>query len=263
MMTPSQTAILLLGGGGAILAAGLGIAGLLLGTTGVGFDRLRARGSGRSHLRHGSPADGHIDEGDGGRADTPVADAMRTVRVLAIGLHHPTSEPVMLLQECQPPGRVLPIHLAASDAAMVNSALRCPTSLRSETHRLIVQLIERSRCRLLRVELVGLHEGVFYAQVVLDNGSFISARPSDAVALALHTHAPIRSTELLLRSVGKDADRIFIEEDATPLALDPSADDEGEVADVPIARDPLHPVGLDSAVHGSDYHATGEEIGAN
>ncbi|MFP5069191.1 bifunctional nuclease family protein [Pseudonocardia nantongensis] len=263
-MTPSQTAILLLGVGGVVITASLGLAALLPGKVGAGVERRRARG--REHLPAPQTSYGgkYSAAGHDVTTDAPSADVMRSIQFVTVGLHRPASKPVMLLQESDPPGRVLPIHVAHSDAARLARARRCPSPPRSGTHRLIVELIEQSSCRLLRVELVGLHEGVFYAQVVLDNGAIISARPSDAVALALHTETPIRCTEALLRSAGKDADLIvFKNETGQPGAGGSTGRTEATLADTPIALGSVSNMKSEFAVHGPVYYATEGEVGAN
>ena len=43
---------------------------------------------------------------------------------------------------------------------------------------------------LTRVDITELRDGIFFAELVFDNGVVVSARPSDAIALALRTAAP-------------------------------------------------------------------------
>jgi len=52
------------------------------------------------------------------------------------------------------------------------------------------------------VNLTHLADGVFYADVILTGGSQISARPSDAIALALRSGASIYATEELFVVAG-------------------------------------------------------------
>lgn len=263
-MTSPQTAILLLGVGGVVITASLGLAALLLGKVGAGVDRCRAFK--RDHLPAPQTSYGgkHSAAGHDVTTAAPSADVMRSVQFVTVGLHRPASEPVMLLQESDPPGRVLPIHVAHSDAARLARAQRCPSPPRSGTHRLILELIEQSNCRLLRVELIGLHEGVFYAQVVLDNGAIISARPSDAISLALHAEAPVRCTKTLLRSAGKDADLIIFEKEAEqPESRDSTGISEAKPADTPTAIDSEKNLNSGFDVYGPVYYATEKEVGAN
>jgi bifunctional DNase/RNase len=52
------------------------------------------------------------------------------------------------------------------------------------------------------VNLTHLADGVFYADVILTGGNQISARPSDAIALALRSGASIYATEELFVAAG-------------------------------------------------------------
>ena len=47
-----------------------------------------------------------------------------------------------------------------------------------------------------------LSEGIFYADLVLSNGSTVSARPSDAIAIATRLGAVIEATEEVLDAAG-------------------------------------------------------------
>ena len=52
------------------------------------------------------------------------------------------------------------------------------------------------------VYLTGIKDGVFYAQLNFSEGKSISARPSDAIALALRTGSPILASDSLLEEAG-------------------------------------------------------------
>lgn len=63
---------------------------------------------------------------------------------------------------------------------------------------LIVDVVAAQMQRISHVRLSDLSDGVFLAEVVLANGARISARPSDAVPVALAGGAPIRSVAAVL-----------------------------------------------------------------
>ena len=54
------------------------------------------------------------------------------------------------------------------------------------------------------VRITALEDGVFYAVLVFSNGTEVSARPSDAIALALRVDAPIRGADEVLDAAGID-----------------------------------------------------------
>ena len=57
---------------------------------------------------------------------------------------------------------------------------------------------------LTEVRITGLTDGVFYATIHFASGVEVSARPSDAIALALRTHVPIWGADSLLDEAGVD-----------------------------------------------------------
>jgi bifunctional DNase/RNase len=70
------------------------------------------------------------------------------------------------------------------------------------THDLTKSIIETLGAGLDSVHLTEIKDGVFYATLNFSGGKSISARPSDAIALALRTGAPILASEELLQTAG-------------------------------------------------------------
>ena len=52
------------------------------------------------------------------------------------------------------------------------------------------------------MQVTHLTEGVFFSKILLEKGIEVSARPSDAIALALRTGSPIFGTEVVFNSAG-------------------------------------------------------------
>ena len=67
-----------------------------------------------------------------------------------------------------------------------------------------MNILEEFERKVSKVNLTELREGVFYAEIVFEGGALISARPSDAIAIALRTGAPILATEELFQQAGID-----------------------------------------------------------
>jgi len=55
---------------------------------------------------------------------------------------------------------------------------------------------------LKQIEVSKLIDGIFYADLVFEDDKRISARPSDAIALALKLNIPIFSAESVLNQAG-------------------------------------------------------------
>ena len=70
-----------------------------------------------------------------------------------------------------------------------------------------------------RVDIVDLRDGIFYAELVFDNGVTVSARPSDAIALALRPDSPLFAAEHVLDDAAIDM----------PSEADEEPEDEAEV----------------------------------
>ncbi|WP_092536539.1 bifunctional nuclease family protein [Amycolatopsis arida] len=124
---------------------------------------------------------------------------MVPVRVHGVAILAPDDEtPVMLLRETAGERRWLPISIGMPEANALVAAHQRVEHPRPDTIQLIGHVIGAFGRRVRRVEVTALHEGVFHADLVLDDGVRISARPSDAVALGLRAEAPIEVDEEVL-----------------------------------------------------------------
>ncbi|CAM5499044.1 bifunctional nuclease family protein [Streptomyces californicus] len=70
------------------------------------------------------------------------------------------------------------------------------------THDLFKDVLEALGQELAEVRITDLREGVFYAELVFAGGVEVSARPSDAIALALRTGTPIYGSDGVLDDAG-------------------------------------------------------------
>ena len=66
---------------------------------------------------------------------------------------------------------------------------------RPMTHDLLRDVIGALGAELKQVSITELRDDVFYAELQFSNGTTVSARPSDAIALALRTETPIMGEE--------------------------------------------------------------------
>jgi len=113
----------------------------------------------------------------------------------------PANTPVLLLKETDG-SRVLPIWIGAVEATAIAVVQQGLAPQRPLTHDLLVQVIEATGHTLTAVAITALDEGVFYAELELSDGVTISARPSDAVALAIRVACPILCEESVLDEAG-------------------------------------------------------------
>jgi len=95
---------------------------------------------------------------------------------------------------------IMPIYVGMSEGISINLALNNEVTPRPITHDLMVNDIEGLGARLTDVFIDEIHDGTFYARlVIIYNGSTleIDARPSDCISLAIRVNASI----MICRSV--------------------------------------------------------------
>ena len=118
-----------------------------------------------------------------------------TVRVTVRGvtLDPFTSKPVVLLEDPQHK-KVLPIWIGSYEANAIALGLKHISPPRPMTHDLLKNILDELEMRVNKVVITDLRDEVFYSVILFDiNSSQVSvdSRPSDAIALALKTNAPI------------------------------------------------------------------------
>jgi bifunctional DNase/RNase len=123
------------------------------------------------------------------------------VEVMGVRVEMPSNQPIVLLKELDGP-RYLPIWLGAVEATAIAFAQQEVLPPRPLTHDLFKDVLTQLGAKLDNVYLTELKDGVFYAQLNFEEGQAISARPSDAIALALRIGAPILASEDLLNEAG-------------------------------------------------------------
>jgi bifunctional DNase/RNase len=126
---------------------------------------------------------------------------MKRLEVIGVRVEMPSSQPIVLLRETGG-DRYLPIWIGAVEATSIAFAQQGVLPPRPLTHDLLKDLLLAVGSNLEQVEISEIKDGVFYATLKLANGDELSARPSDAIALALRTGSPIFGGEALLDEVG-------------------------------------------------------------
>ena len=94
----------------------------------------------------------------------------------------------MLLREDADPRRYVPIFIGSPEATAIVYSLQGMETPRPMTHDLVTMLLTELGASISSIEITELHEGTFFAEVefVAGDRTFrVSARPSDAIALAV------------------------------------------------------------------------------
>ena len=121
--------------------------------------------------------------------------------MVGVRVEMPSNQPIVLLKEVDGI-RYLPIWVGATEATAIAFAQQGLTPPRPLTHDLMKNIIVDLGSKVESVQVTHLTDGVFFSKIMLDKGVEISARPSDAIALALRTGALIYATEDLFQSAG-------------------------------------------------------------
>jgi bifunctional DNase/RNase len=129
-----------------------------------------------------------------------VAD-VNELDVVGVRVEMPSNQPIVLLKESGGE-RYLPIWIGAGEATAIAFAQQGVVPPRPLTHDLIRDLLEAAGQELTEVRITALRDGVFYAEMVFASGLEVSARPSDAIAVALRTSTPIFGAEEVLAEAG-------------------------------------------------------------
>ena len=121
--------------------------------------------------------------------------------MVGVRVEMPTSQPIVLLRE-RDGDRYLPIWIGAAEATAIAFAQQGVVPPRPLTHDLFKDVIEALGRTLEEVRIMALRDGVFYAELVFDGGVEVSARSSDAIALALRTGTRIVGADEVLEEAG-------------------------------------------------------------
>ncbi|MDN5758049.1 MAG: bifunctional nuclease family protein [Tomitella sp.] len=126
---------------------------------------------------------------------------MSEMQLVGIRVEQPQNQPVLLLRESEGE-RFLPIWIGQNEATAIALEQQGIAPARPLTHDLIKDIVEALGHSLVEVRIVDLREGTFYAELGFDGDVTVSARPSDAIALAIRVGVPIYSDEAVLEEAG-------------------------------------------------------------
>lgn len=150
---------------------------------------------------------------------------MREVDVVGIRLEVPSNQPVLILRD-QNASRYLPLWIGTAEASAISLALDGVIPARPQTHDLLVAAIAQLGGQVSSVTVSELVEGTFFATLNFLNHDSITARPSDAIALAVRTSVPVFVTEEIMDLAGMDlADSDEFAVGEGPSGADMSADE--------------------------------------
>ncbi len=121
------------------------------------------------------------------------------IRVSALG-----DTPVLVLKEAAGP-RQLAIWISAASAATILAGLEGDDPRHPATHDLMIDALATLDAVVQSVAIIDEEDGVYDAHLLV-NGTAVTCRVSDGVALALRCGAPIYAADHLLDAAGDRAD---------------------------------------------------------
>jgi uncharacterized protein len=121
--------------------------------------------------------------------------------VVGVRVELPSNQPIVLLKEALGE-RYLPIWIGAVEATAIALAQQGVVPARPLTHDLLKDVLEGLGAELAAVTITDLREGIYFADLQFRNGVTVSARPSDAIALAIRAGTSIYAEESVLAEAG-------------------------------------------------------------
>lgn len=126
------------------------------------------------------------------------------VEVVGVRIELPANQPILLLKAVNLP-RFLPIWIGTAEATAIGIVQRGLTPPRPLSHHLMVDILEAHGDSLSAVVITGRENHTFLAELRTEAGKTISARPSDAIAMALIADSPVYAAEEVVQENGIDA----------------------------------------------------------
>lgn len=156
-----------------------------------------------------------------------------------VGIDPKTMGTVLLLSSGE---RVLPIFIGVAEATAIASELEGTKYPRPQTHDLFVKLLASLNKKIEKVTITDVKGNTYYAVMTItkndldastgDSVKFeIDARPSDAVALALKSNAPIFLSEKLASEL------VLMEIESESVVSEAVLNEFVDITKDPIAKD--------------------------
>jgi uncharacterized protein len=126
---------------------------------------------------------------------------VQELTVVGVRVELPSNQPIVLLKETAG-DRYLPIWIGAVEATAIAFAQQGVVPARPLTHDLLKDVLEALGADLTAVTITDLRDGVYFAYLQFASGATVSARPSDAIALAIRVGTTIYAEESVLSEAG-------------------------------------------------------------
>jgi hypothetical protein len=130
---------------------------------------------------------------------------LKEMKVVGITVDPFTNTPIVLLKDLEDKD-VLPIWIGLLEASSIATALENIQTPRPMTHDLLKNILDSLHAKVVRIEVNDLKDNTYYALLHLEVNKkrfVVDTRPSDAIAIALRTGAPIFVEESVIQRSAK------------------------------------------------------------
>ncbi|MBP2217428.1 bifunctional nuclease family protein [Arthrobacter sp. CAN_C5] len=151
---------------------------------------------------------------------------MLEVEVVGVRIELPSNQPLVLLKETQGE-RHIPIWIGAPEASAIAFVQQGIVPPRPMTHDLLVSVVNALGRSVRQVQLTSVEDTVFHAELVFDDGTTVSSRASDAIAVALRVPCPIYCASSVMDEAGVEiTEATEHDDDETPATPPVNAERE-------------------------------------
>jgi len=129
------------------------------------------------------------------------------LELLGVRVEMPANTPMVLLRESAGRHRLLPIYIGSPEASAIHYALEGVEPPRPLTHDLFLNVLAELGASVTRVVVTEMRDRTYFAELHLvtpTGDKVISARPSDAIALAVRCGADLSASNELIDQVGQE-----------------------------------------------------------
>jgi bifunctional DNase/RNase len=129
------------------------------------------------------------------------------LELIGVRVEVPANTPMLLLRESEGRQRLLPIYIGSPEASAIHYALEGVVPPRPLTHDLFLETLGELGATVSKVVVTEMRDRTYFAELHLDTAGgekVVSARPSDAVALAVRCGAALFASEELIDEVGQE-----------------------------------------------------------
>ena len=144
-----------------------------------------------------------------------TSGAMQEMTIYGVSFDMVGKQPIVLLKTAEG-NKFLPIWIGHPEAAAILMKLQGAATPRPMTHDLLTEMLSQLEAKVVKIAVTELRDNTFYAQITLAvNGGEveIDSRPSDAIALAVRSDAPIYAADAVIEESAIEFENDDVNED--------------------------------------------------